>query len=328
MKDGHTAVQSLAQELREGQLTRREFFRTCARLGIGVMAASSVLRTLGGGTASAAALPGPLYYQSGLVDPLDLSQFTSAKELFPVFREISFWKVGTRSIMFPWSWAPIIPYYDPRYVTPFDSYEALFDPKYRRRIVMEKTPVDIMAQMGLVSGAKKPYQMTASEVKAAKEALIRLKPNILTFVEQSNQFVQYFVNGSAWIIANAHTGLDYRVKQAGGPLVKPVYPREGYVGFLDGEMVVKNAAHRNAAMAWLDHKNQAKYVVLNFQKQLRALANEKAMKMLQQDPKYADLVHATGYDQPDVALRMILKGPPPGEGLKMYIDAFNEAIAR
>jgi len=388
MKDGHTAVQSLAQELREGQLTRREFFRTCARLGIGVMAASSVLRTLGGGTASAAALPGPLnilvwddhfdepelkdflattgvkvntslfdenadayaktklvggrqidvvsgdalwgprYYQSGLVDPLDLSQFTSAKELFPVFREISFWKVGTRSIMFPWSWAPIIPYYDPRYVTPFDSYEALFDPKYRRRIVMEKTPVDIMAQMGLVSGAKKPYQMTASEVKAAKEALIRLKPNILTFVEQSNQFVQYFVNGSAWIIANAHTGLDYRVKQAGGPLVKPVYPKEGYVGFLDGEMVVKNAAHRDAAMAWLDHKNQAKYVVVNFQKQLRALANEKAMKILQQDPKYADLVHATGYDQPDVALRMILKGPPPGEGLKMYIDAFNEAIAR
>src|SRR2546430_2828318 len=60
MKDGHTAVQSLAQELREGQLTRREFFRTCARLGIGVMAASSVLRTLGGGTVSAAALPGPL----------------------------------------------------------------------------------------------------------------------------------------------------------------------------------------------------------------------------------------------------------------------------
>src|SRR5437773_2328586 len=297
MKDGHTAVQSLAQELREGHLTRREFFRMCARLGIGVMAASSVLRTLGGGTASAAALQGPLnilvwddhfdepelkdflattgvkvntslfdenadayaktklvggrqidvvsgdalwgprYYQSGLVDPLDLSQFTSAKELFPVFREISFWKVGTRSIMFPWSWAPIIPYYDPRYVTPFDSYEALFDPKYRRRIVMEKTPVDIMAQMGLVSGAKKPYQMTASEVKAAKEALIRLRPNILTFVEQSKQFVQYFVNGSAWIIA-------------------------------------------------------------------------------------------TGYDQPDVALRMILKGPPPGEGLKMCIDAFNEAIAR
>ena len=60
MKDGHTAVQSLAQELREGHLTRREFFRTCARLGIGVMAASSVLRTLGGGTASAAALQGPL----------------------------------------------------------------------------------------------------------------------------------------------------------------------------------------------------------------------------------------------------------------------------
>src|SRR5438034_7618764 len=146
MKDGHTAVQSLALELREGQLTRREFFRTCARLGIGVMAASSVLRTLGGGIASAASLPGPLnilvwddhfdepelkdfvattgvkvntslfdenadayaktklvggrqidvvsgdalwgprYYQSGLVDPLDLSQFTSAKELFPVFQ--------------------------------------------------------------------------------------------------------------------------------------------------------------------------------------------------------------------------------------------------
>src|SRR5207245_11620715 len=60
MKDGHTAVQSLAQELREGHLPRREFFRTCARLGSGVMAASSVLRTLGGGTASAAALQGPL----------------------------------------------------------------------------------------------------------------------------------------------------------------------------------------------------------------------------------------------------------------------------
>src|SRR3989442_6625454 len=109
-----------------------------------------------------------------------------------------------------------------------------------------------MAQMGLVSGGKKPYQMTASEVKAAKEALIRLKPNILTFVEQSNQFVQYFVNGTAWIIANALTGLDYRVKQAGGPLVKPVYPKEGYVGFLDGWIVGKNAAHRQSRLAWPD----------------------------------------------------------------------------
>ena len=196
MTDRHAVLQSLVEGVRGGRLTRREFFSACARLGIGLVAASSVLRTLGGGTASAAALQGPLnilvwddhfdepelkdflattgvkintslfdenadayaktklvggrqidvvsgdalwgprYHQSGLVDPLDLSQFASAKELFPVFREISFWKVGNRSIMFPWSWAPIIPYYDPRYVTPFDSYEALFDPKYRRRIVM------------------------------------------------------------------------------------------------------------------------------------------------------------------------------------------------
>jgi len=189
MTDRHAVLQSLVEGVRGGRLTRREFFSACARLGIGLVAASSVLRTLGGGTASAAALQGPLnilvwddhfdepelkdflattgvkintslfdenadayaktklvggrqidvvsgdalwgprYHQSGLVDPLDLSQFASAKELFPVFREISFWKVGNRSIMFPWSWAPIIPYYDPRYVTPFDSYEALFDPK-------------------------------------------------------------------------------------------------------------------------------------------------------------------------------------------------------
>ena len=50
--------------------------------------------------------------------------------------------------------------------------------------------------------------------------------------------VQALTNESAWFTSE-NLGTDFRVKQAGGPLIKAAVPKEGVVGWLDAEMKMK-----------------------------------------------------------------------------------------
>ena len=48
---------------------------------------------------------------------------------------------------------------------------------------------------------------------------------------------------SIWLtIGNA--GIGHRVKAAGGPDLKAFLPKEGYVGYYDGDCLVRGAAHK------------------------------------------------------------------------------------
>ncbi len=265
----------------------------------------------------------PKYNELGLIEPLDLKSWPVYDELYDEFKQVPIWKVGDKSMGLPWGWAPILIYYNPKYVTGNPTgWDVLWDSKFRKRYAAERQPTDLLAMMGIATGAKKPYAMTAAELASAKDGLRKLKPNILKFVQQSVELVKMFTDETIWI-ATATMGMDWRVKEAGGPALKALFPREGYVGFLDADCLVKNAAHREAAIAWLQHKSQAKYAAINFLAQFRPLTNKKAFDLLVKQGK-GDLARAFFYDKPEIAQKMILKGPPPNLGA--YIDAFNEAI--
>ena len=112
-----------------------------------------------------------------------------------------------------------------------------------------------------------------------------------------------------------------RIKDAGGPVCKGFLPPEGYIGYFDGDCIVKGAAHREAALAWMQHRVQAKYLMENFLKYRRPLAYRGPLDVLKSEGK-SDLAHELFYDQPEIISKMVVIGPPPNIG--DYIDAFNE----
>lgn len=265
----------------------------------------------------------PAYDANGLVEPMDLSALAVAAELYPMAREFPFFTGANGYLAYPWGWSPIQIAYNPVEVTSgADSWQLLVDPKYAGRVVMENQPIDIMLFAGKAIGAVDPYNMTDEELGKAKDWLTALKPNVLKLVAQNGEVRDALVDGSAWI-GTSNLGMPDRVKDAGGPEIMAFVPKEGSVGFIDGEMAVKGAANLARVAPYLEFAATAQWCAQNFLDWGRPLWNEAAYKLLV-DMGQGDRADRYLYNQPEVALQMTLKGP--GGRVQDYLDTFNSVF--
>src|SRR2546428_10299643 len=128
----------------------------------------------------------PKFYKEGLIEAFDIKSFPVAKQLYPIALNVPFWKAGSNQMGYPFGWSSLQIYYNPKHVaTKPDSYHALLDKKYRKKIVLENQPTDLMAMAGLATGSKKPYTMSTGEISRAKGFLRQLKPNGFKLVWQN-----------------------------------------------------------------------------------------------------------------------------------------------
>jgi spermidine/putrescine-binding protein len=263
----------------------------------------------------------PKFYQEGVIDVIDMASWPQYADMLDQFKNMSIWKVDNMFMAQPWAWSPLVLWYNTKRIKkPPTSIQFLWDPELRQRIAFTRQQEDVIAWMGIATGAKKPYDMTKEELAKAKDGLSRLMPNILKFPPQEEELVKLMADESIWVTALSAGGA-LRIKDAGGPDVKGFLPPEGYIGYFDGDCIVKGAAHRDAAVAWLQHRVQSKYILNNFLKYRRPLAYKGPLDVLQKEGKSA-LAHELFYDQPEILSKMVVIGPPPNIG--DYVDAFNE----
>jgi spermidine/putrescine-binding protein len=256
-----------------------------------------------------------------LITSFDLAEVPASEQLYPVAKDVDFWKDGSKYWGYPFGWSSILIFYNPKHVSPAPtSWEVLTDPKYKGRITMENQPTELMAFSGSATGAKEPYDMTPDEIDRAKEFLRTVKPNILKLVAQNTEAVAALTNEEAWI-STGNLGYDVRVQEAGGPEIKSIIPKEGTVGWADCEALVAVSDKHESALEWLDAMEQAEYIAQNFVANGRPLFNEKAYKLLvdQGEQERADRFL---YNKPEQAFEMTLKGP--AADTQTYIDAVNE----
>jgi spermidine/putrescine transport system substrate-binding protein len=265
----------------------------------------------------------PKYNKDGLTESFDLSALPVSSQLYSIARDFPFWKDGSNYMGYPFSWSTVQIYYNPKFVhTIPDSWHAILDPKYKGKISLENIPTDMMAIAGKATGSKNPYSMTTAEIADAKGWLKEFKPNVLKLASQNNEVVRALADGSAWI-GITNLGTDDRVKDAGGPVVKMAYPKEGTIGFIDSEQMVSASKNQDSFARFINAMQQAPYIAQNFLTNGRPLFNEKSYKMLV-DQGHEDRAKRLLYNQPDKALKMTLKGPSGNE--QAYTDAFNEVF--
>jgi spermidine/putrescine-binding protein len=265
----------------------------------------------------------PHYFESGLIEAWDINSLKVAQQLYSIAREFDIWKKPEGYLGYPFGWSPVQIYYDPAHVSPApDSWAVLLDPKYRKRVIVEDQPVELMAYMGKLAGVKDPYNMTPDEINQAKDLLTQLKPNILRLAPQNTDTIAALKNGEAWI-ATGNLGTDLRVKDQGGPELNVFTPKEGTIGWMDSEMIVKGGANESLIMPFLEAAEQAEYIAANFILNGRPLFNEQAYKLLinQGQQERADRFL---YNKPETVLTMTLKGP--GSSTQAATDAFNEVF--
>jgi spermidine/putrescine-binding protein len=271
---------------------------------------------------SADALWVPYYHKHGLAEAFDINDIPASKNLFSSSRDISFWKGGGGYLGYPRAWSALRIYYNPKFVHPAPtSYHVLLEPKYAGKFVRENQPTDIMAEAGLAIGAKQPYNMTTRELQRATEFLRAAKPAFKLLVSQNTGVVQALTNETAWFTSE-NLGVDIRVHEAGGPLIKAAVPKEGVIGWLDAEMKMKTA-NADRFSQFINAWGQPQFVVPLFKEFKEAWFNEKAYKLLVNagQKEFADALH---YNKPEDALKAHLKGPQKDPNA--YISAFNSVF--
>jgi spermidine/putrescine-binding protein len=269
------------------------------------------------------ALWAPKFHTDGLTDAFDLSAIPASKQLYSVARTFPFWTVSDGYLAYPNGWSTVQLYYNPKYVSPAPtSWHVLTESKYAGKVVAESQPTDLMAMAGLATGAKQPYNMTTAEISSAQDFLKAAKPAFIKLVSQNSDSVRALADGSAWI-AIENLGTDFRVKAAGGPVVKIATPKEGVFGFIDGEQIVRASTHRNRFEQFMNAMAQPQWIAQNFLANGRPLFNEKSYKWLT-DHGYKERADLLFYNQPERALQMTLKGP--SGNVQAYIDSFNQVF--
>jgi spermidine/putrescine-binding protein len=250
----------------------------------------------------------PKYYTDGLIEAWDINELKVSQNLFPIAREFEIWTTPEGYLGFPFGWSPIAIYYDPAHVTgTADSWELLLDPHYAGRVVVEDQPVEVTAYMGKLAGAVDPYNMTPDELAKVKDLLTQLKPNILRFAPQATDTYQALASGEAWI-GTGNLGTDLRVKELGGPELAILNPKEGTVGWMDAEMIVKGGANTQLIKPFLELAEQPAYIAENFHRNPRPLFNEGAYKLLVNNGQQ-ELADRYLFNKPETVLEMTLKGP-------------------
>ncbi|MEI7744446.1 MAG: extracellular solute-binding protein [Chloroflexota bacterium] len=263
------------------------------------------------------------YSKNDLVVPFDLASITPSDGLYSISKSFEFFTAPGGYLAYPWGWSPIQIAFNPANVTTTpDSWQVLVDAKYKGRIVMENQPTDIMLMAARAIGAKDGYNMTDAELAQAKSFLQALKPNILKFSSQGSETIQALADGSAWL-STGNLGAEQKVKDAGGPAINTMIPKEGTIGFIDGEMLVKGAENAAQFVPYLTFGAQPEWVAQNFLDNGRPLFNEKAYKLLV-DGGHKEQADRFLYNKPELALQMTLKGP--GGRVQDYIDIFNSVF--
>src|ERR1700761_2973794 len=269
---------------------------------------------------SADALWVPYYVQNKLAVPFDIKSFPVAKQLYSASLDVPFWKASGGYLAYPRDWSALRIYYNPKYVNPAPtSWEVLLDPKYKGKFVRENQPTDIVAEAGLATGAKDPYNMNTAQLSKAKQFLQAAKPAYLDLVSQNTGVITALANESAWFTSE-NLGTDIRVKKAGGPTIKAAIPKEGVVGWLDAEMKMVGP-DEDRFEQFINAWGQANWIPPLFKEFEEAWFNEKAYKLLV-NQGMGHLADAVGYNDPEGSLKAHLKGPQKNPGA--YTQVFNE----
>jgi len=201
-----------------------------------------------------------LFAQQKLIEPVDLAAVPNYAKLFPEFAESAYVKFDGRVWGVPWIWGANAIAFDKRQIPDVTSIATLFDPKYRGRISMRDDPEDSLAVAAFYLGIEKPYSMTDAQLQEVKKVLLKQRPLIRAYWKSPSDLQTLFANKE---IAVAWSQLVILAPlRAGGVDMGWVWPKEGVLGFFNGECVVRGTAKKPEALAFANYLIGPDYGVL------------------------------------------------------------------
>jgi putative spermidine/putrescine transport system substrate-binding protein/spermidine/putrescine transport system substrate-binding protein len=195
-----------------------------------------------------------------LAAPLDLSKIPSYSQLSPQLTNLPLVRVGNQVYGVPFMWGPDPLIYDTTvFATPPDSWNVLWDPKYKGKISVwdDLSTVYMAAQ---VLGYDKPdpsqlYNLSDEQLEAVKKKLLELKPSIRKMWATGGDLTNLFQNHE--IVASMGWPLNtVELKKINFPVGETI-PKENTTGWIDHLMITAGSENKELAYQFLEYMIEA-----------------------------------------------------------------------
>ncbi len=195
----------------------------------------------------------------GLLRPIDPARLPNTAQQLPRFRALE--RIAGlvhegQVYGVPYTYSEMGLIYDRRqFAQPPDSLAALWDPRYRGRVLAYDGGGHNFSLAALQEGLP-PFRIAAADFPRLAERLLALRRNVLGFYTLPEQAVELFQrHGAALLFANYGTQQLKLLRDAGAD-VGYVVPREGALAWLDCWAVSRGARDPALAERWIDHMLQ------------------------------------------------------------------------
>jgi spermidine/putrescine transport system permease protein len=180
-----------------------------------------------------------------LLRPLDHSALPNLKNLDPKFLDQAYDPGNRFSVPYFWNTCGIA--YSRKRVGRIDSWAALWDERFRQRVLMVDDPREVfgvaLKRLGQSVNATDPKTLAA-----AKQLLIDQKPLVRTY--NSSNYEDVLLSGDVWI-AHGWNGQFAKAMEQNSDLAY-VVPKEGGTLSVDSLVIPASAPHPDLAHAFLD----------------------------------------------------------------------------
>ncbi len=214
--------------------------------------------------------------RQGLLRPLDRSRLTNWQNLDPAFLNAPYDPENRYTV--PYTFVVTgIGYRRDKVSTPVDSWDALWDARYRGRIALLD---DIRECFGAALRRRGASPSSRNEAEIAQAAADLLQQKALVKTYDSATFEQLLLTGEAWLVQGYNGQIAKAARQ--NPNIVFVVPREGGTRAVDCLAIPANATQPELAERFMDY--------------------------ILEPQASAEIVQATGYGTPNRAARASL--PP------------------
>jgi putative spermidine/putrescine transport system substrate-binding protein len=197
------------------------------------------------------------YVDKGLAVPLNLGNIPNVATQLQRFRD----RFAIPNLMrdgavyaVPYTYSEMGLVYDRQQMAePPTSISALWDPRWRGKVLAFDTGGHNFSIAALALGKPNPFQLDEAAYKDVTAHLISLRRNVLTFYSLPEESVELFRDHKvALLFANYGTQQVQQLKKAGAD-IGYVIPKEGALAWLDCWTITRGAKNKALAEAWIDY---------------------------------------------------------------------------
>jgi spermidine/putrescine transport system substrate-binding protein len=194
---------------------------------------------------------------------------------------------STNEYSVPYKWGTVVLIYNKKYVTEtVDSWDILWNEKYRGRIAMLDNPRDAFG----IALKRLGYSMNTTdeeEIMAAYQALLAQNPLVLGYF--MDEMYEVMGNGMAYL-APYYAGDAYRM-MLDNPDLAVAYPREGVNLFVDAMCIPVGSTNKEAAEMFINFMSDPVVAAVNSEYTGYSTPNDLSYWYLSDHLKYNDLVY-------------------------------------